>query len=469
MPLSTQIEDKSDIMATIKRENIGLLNDKIVVNVTKEDYLPSFEKALKSYGKKANIPGFRKGMVPSSLIKKMYGSSVLTDEVLKAVEKELTKYVVDEKLNIFAHPLPLPENDARNINIDNPADYVFSFEVGLKPDFKLPDLATATVTNYQVKVTDEMIENELGRLRLRHGKMEDPETVTSEDNVLNIKFIEVDESGNPIETGIQKDNSLLVKYFSPAVREQWMGKKAGDHLILQLATAFEDREREWVLQDLALPKDDPESINKTFKVELTKVGLVVKADMNEEFFNTAYPSKNIKTEEELKNVIKEEMEQHWKRQGRHMLQHEIYHFLIDKTEIEFPETFLKRWLKQENEQKKSTEQVEEEFPNFVNQLKWTLVSEKIYSENNLEVLPEDIRNFAKQQLAGYMGMNVLDEGQAWVNEYITRMMKDRKFVEDTYHRLQNDKVLEFAESKVQPVDKEISVEEFHHLQHQHQH
>src|SRR5437763_12547753 len=104
-------------------------------------------------------------MVPASVIKKMYGSSVLTDEVLKTVEKELTKYVVDEKLDIFAQPLPLPENDARSINAENPADYVFSFEVGLKPGFSLPDLSTATVNKYNVQVTDEMIHNEVNRLR----------------------------------------------------------------------------------------------------------------------------------------------------------------------------------------------------------------------------------------------------------------------------------------------------------------
>ena len=152
-----------------------------------------------------------------------------------------------------------------------------------------------------------------------------------------------------------------------------------------------------------------------------------------------------------------------------MLQHEIYHLLVDETKIEFPETFLKRWLKQGSEQQRSTEEVEQEYPHFVNQLKWTLISEKMFRENNLAVSQDDIKSFAKQQLAGYMGMNVLDESQAWVTEYLNRMMQDRKFVEDTHHRLQNDKVLQWAETKVQPVNKEISVEEFHHLQHKHQH
>src|SRR5215213_243627 len=172
-------------MATVTRENIGLLIDKITINVAREDYMASFEKALKTYGKQANIPGFRKGMVPPSLIKKMYGSSVLTDEVLRTVEKELTNYMTTEKLDIFAQPLPLPENDARQINIETPADYVFAFEIGLKPEFQLPDLANAHVHRYKVNVTDEMINDEVGRLQLRHGNMTEPETVTSEDSVLN--------------------------------------------------------------------------------------------------------------------------------------------------------------------------------------------------------------------------------------------------------------------------------------------
>src|SRR6202000_3483566 len=133
-------------MATVTRENIGLLTDKITVSISKGDYLPSFEKRLKQYGKQANIPGFRMGMAHSGLIKKMYGNSVFTDEVLKTVEKELTTYMTNEKLEIFAQPLPFPDNDARQIDISRPDDYSFAFEVGLKPDFQLVDLPQAKLT-----------------------------------------------------------------------------------------------------------------------------------------------------------------------------------------------------------------------------------------------------------------------------------------------------------------------------------
>jgi len=179
-------------MATITRENIGLLNDKITVKVAKEDYLASFEKSLKNYSKTANIPGFRKGMVPTGMIKKMHGPAVFTDEVLRTVEKELNGYMTAEKLEIFAQPLPLSENDARQIDMNNPAEYAFAFEVGLKPEFSVADLSTEKVTRYKVTVTEEMVDEEVSRLQLRHGKMTDPETTTGDDNVINVTFIESD-------------------------------------------------------------------------------------------------------------------------------------------------------------------------------------------------------------------------------------------------------------------------------------
>ena len=143
-------------MATVTKENIGLLHEKLTVKLEKKDYLPTFEKALKEYSKKANIPGFRKGMVPAGLIKKMYGSSLFTDEVLKSVDRELVGFLQNDKLDIFAQPLPL-ESDFKQLDVNNPADYTFEFEVGMKPDFNLPDLAKAKTTRYVITITEEMV------------------------------------------------------------------------------------------------------------------------------------------------------------------------------------------------------------------------------------------------------------------------------------------------------------------------
>src|ERR1043165_2209596 len=157
-------------MAKVTKENIGLLHEKLSVKLEKTDYLPAFEKALKEYSRKANIPGFRKGMVPSGLIKKMYGPSVFTDEVLRSVDRELIKYMEAANLNIFAQPLPM-ETDIRQLDMNNPADYSFHFEVGMKPEFNLPDIGKAKLIRYKVTITDEMIDSEVTRLQNRYGNM----------------------------------------------------------------------------------------------------------------------------------------------------------------------------------------------------------------------------------------------------------------------------------------------------------
>lgn len=453
-------------MATVTRENLGLLNDKIVVKVAKDDYFPSFEKALKSYSKQANIPGFRKGMVPVGMIKKMYGPSVFADEVLKSVEKGLGEYMNNEKLEIFAQPLPLPENDASQLNVNNPTDYAFAFEVGLKPDFKVTDLGKAKLTRYKVTVTDEMINDEINRLQIRNGKMTEPETVTGDDNVLNVTFTESDAEGNAVEGGIKKDNSILVKYFSESFRGNLMGKKKDDTLVIQLSKAFDEKEREWILKDLGLEAADAD---RFFILSITKVGLVEKAELNEEFFKTVYPNKEIATEADFRNAVKEEIEKYWDSQSRNQVFDQVYHELIDHTKIEFPESFLKRWMQTGGEKPKTAEQVEAEYPSFINSLKWTLIVDQLVKENNIEVKPEDIREFAKQQLFSYMGGNTLDMDQPWVNDYVDRMMKDKKFIEDSYHRKQTDKVFEWAETQINPTEKAISAEAFNKMQEEHHH
>ncbi|MEI9807620.1 MAG: trigger factor [Bacteroidota bacterium] len=466
-------------MATVTKENIGLLHEKLTVKLEKTDYLPSFEKALKDYSKKANIPGFRKGMVPSGLIKKMYGPSLFTDEVLRSVDRELVSYLQTDKLDIFAQPLPL-ETDIRQLDVNNPAEYVFHFEVGMKPEFQLSDLAKAKITGYKVTVTDEMINSEIARLQNRYGNMKDEDTVNSEENVLNVLFSEVDENAAEVPGGATKDNSLLVKYFKEDFRANLISKHVNDYVVVQLDKAFDEKELDFIVSDLGLDKNDKDAVKKHFKIQITKIGLLEKKELNEEFFTQLYPGGEVKTEADFRNKIKEEIEAYWKSQVRNQIHDQVFHQLVDHTEIKFPEDFLKKWLKTQgnatadNQQPepKSDEEVEKEFPSFINQLKWTLISDKIVQDNAIQVNPDEIRNFAKQQLFGYMGgmgAGAVAEDQPWVNDYIEKMMKDRKYIEDAYNRLQTQKIFEWSETQVKPKEKEISEEEFGKMVEEHQH
>ncbi len=453
-------------MATISRENTGKLTDKLTVTVSTSDYLPAFEQSLKKYAKTANIPGFRKGLVPTGMIKKMYGKSVFTEEVLRCVQKELNQYMQTEKLDIFGQPLPL-DSDARQLDMNNPADYVFAFEIGLKPPIDI-DPKKITVTKHKVNVTDTMINEEIEKLKIRHGKMTDPETVTSEENVLNVTFTETDEQGNAIEGGISKGNSLLVKYFTEDYRGDLMGKKNDETIVIQLSKAFDEKEREWITGDLGLSKDDTTSGDKFFEMKITKVGLIEKPEMNEEFFDQSFPGKNIKNEEDFRKEVKAGIQTQWDIQSKNQLGDQIYHQLVDHTHIDFPETFLKKWMQQGQEEPKTAEEAEKEYPSFENSLKWSLITNQLTEKYQLQVLPNEIKDYAKQQVMGYMGMQSMEDAP-WLDSYADSMLKDKKFIENTYYQLQTIKMFDKLEEEINVIENQVSVEELQALQHNHQH
>jgi len=454
-------------MATVTRENIGLLNDKLTVKITKEEYFPAFEKTLKTYSKQANIPGFRKGMVPAGMVKKMYGPGMFTEEVIRNIEKGLNDYLAAEKLEIFAQPLPLPNGDFKP-NMDSPADYSFDFEVGLKPAFEI-NLGNISAPYFRVKATAEMVNEEIERLQNRFGKMTEPETVSSDDNVLNLTFEEVDAAGNAVEGGLKKDNSLLVKYFSEAYRPKLQGLKKDDTLVIELNDAFEEKERSWVVSDLGY-KEASEAAGKSFKITITKVGLIEKRELNEEFFKEAVPGKEIKTETEFRSALEADIQAYWDKQSSNQIQHHLYHVLLEDVKMELPADFLKKWMATSGEQAKTPDQIEAEYPTFDTQLRWTLITDRIITENKLDVTPEELRENLKQQVLGYFGgMNLADGNVEWLDQYVETLLKDEQQVDSTYRKLVTEKVFNWAEQQVKKEEKAVSAEEFIKMNEEHQH
>lgn len=455
-------------MATIERENIGLLTDKITVKINKADYLPSFEKKLKEYSKTANIPGFRKGMVPPGLIKKMYGSGIFSEEVLKTVEKELYTYLNETKPDIFAQPLPL-DTQSLNMDINNPSDYDFGFEIGLKPSFELPALSKAPLTKHKVVVTDDMVDEEINRMQIKGGNMTEPEQIDNEENVLNVLFTECDAKGTPVEGGVSKENSVLLKYFTPAMQKDLMGKKAGDSMIFQLNKTFEGDKLDMMLQDLGFDKHDKDAAGKFFKLDIVKLGLIEKRALNEDFFNEVFPGKGIQTIDELKATLRAEIEQYWEGQSMNQLHDQLYHFLLDETKMEFPESFLKRWLQTGGDKPKTAEEAEKDFPGFSSQLKWTLISDKLIQDNKLDVNAEELREHMKAEVMRYFGNMNMGDDMGWLESYIDRMMKDEKQVDSTYRRLVTEKLFNWAASQTKPAEKTVTPDELVGMQHNHQH
>ena len=457
-------------MASVTKENIGNLHDKVVVKVSKEDYFPAFEKSVKDFSKKANIPGFRKGMVPAGMVKKMHGPALFYEEVIRSVEKELQQYLTEEKPEIFGQPLSM-ENSIESLDMKNPVDYEFSFELGYKPEITLDALKTAKPVRHEVTITKETVDEEIEKMVLKNGELKDIETVSGPEDVINVLFEESDAEGNVTEGGISKDNSILLKYFTEEFQQKLQGKKVDDSIVVQLNTAFSDKEREWIFADLELDMEDKEAGDKYFKMTISKIGSIQKKELNPEFFKLVFPSLDLQTEEEFRTALEAEIKKQWDAASRNQLHDQLYHTLID-TSIEFPESFLKRWLESGGEKTKTKEEVEAEFPNFINQLKWTLFSDKMITENNLEVSEEELRAGMKQELMrqfGQMDLGALGGDVSWIDSYIDQMMRDEKQVDSTYRRMITEKLFEWMETQVKPETKQISMEEFAALEHNHSH
>ena len=448
-------------MASVTKENIGNLHDKLVVKISKDDYLPSFEKSIKDFSKKANIPGFRKGMVPAGMVKKMYGASLYYDEVIKTVEKELNQYLTAEKPEIFAQPLPL-KADLGSLNMNSPDDYEFPFEIGYKPEVSLDFIKNLKPTLHKVAATSEMVNEEIEKMLAKSATLKEEEIVTSPENVLNVSFKPADGENNPPVENENPQDTITVKDFTPDYIDQILNKKTGDVIEIIPEKAFVGERAAEIISAFHLE----ESEGKKYKMTLEKISTPEKKELNEEFFKMVFPEKEIKTEEDFRKELENEIQKQWDNAGTAQLHDQFYHAMLE-VPIDLPETFLKNWIAKGGEKEKSLEEVEGQLPKFLDQLKYQLITDKIIKDNDLEVSENEIRENIVNQVMGYFGGMAPQGDLSWLDSYIDRMMKDDKQVESTYHKLITDKIFSWFETQVQPVEKKISADEFTQLQHHH--
>lgn len=458
-------------MATVARENLGTLHDKVTVKLTKEDYLPSFEKSLKQYAKTANVPGFRKGMVPAGMIRKMAGPAMFNEEVIRSAGRELETYMQNEKLAIFAQPMILPNETPVKLDINNPTDVEFAFEIGLKPDFEIPAIKNRTKLNaYKINVTDKMMDDEIERIKRRYGKVEDQDAVTSKDDVIYCTFEPCDADGNV--TGDKLEETALLEKMPAKLQDMLMGKKANDTMVIVPAEVCTTEELPKFLKDPL--KAGEEKGNHHYKLTLTKVGLLVPMEMGAELFAAVFPNDMVADETAFREKIKVELQREYDRIARERYHNEIFELLVHDTPITLPVPFLKRWMKEGGEKMRSAEEVEKEFSGFEHQLRWQLISDEVIRENGISVTRDEVKNDIKTRVLAYYGMDAEDEAP-WMNGYIDKVMQDEKMADETYRRLLTDKIFMTLEGKFDTEMKEVSEEEFfklpdaHAAHHQHHH
>ncbi|MES2701732.1 MAG: trigger factor [Bacteroidota bacterium] len=460
-------------MATVTRENIGTLHEKITVKLGKDDYMPSFEKTLKQHAKTANVPGFRKGMVPAGMVRKMYGQSIFNEEVVRSASKQLEDYMRGERLAIFAQPMILP-NEARGpLDMNKPEEVDFSFEVGLKPEFEITPLKNKDhLPKYKITVSDKMMEDELERIKRRYGKVESQETVNDKEDIIYATYEPADAAGNVTSDNKIEDTEVLEK-MPAKLKEMVMGKKAGDTLTFRPADVCTADELKVFLKDPL--KAGEEAAEQQYKLTITKVGLLIPQEIGQDLYAQVFPNVDVNSETDFKEKIKTELSREFDRITRERLHNEIYELLVHKTHMTLPVTFLKRWMREGGDKPKSSQEVEKEFGGFEHQLRWQLVSDKVIQEQRIEVSAEEVSKDIKTRVLAYFGLGPDDEDEApWMDSYMTKIMKDDKMVDETYRRLLFDKVFQYLEGQFTVEEKEIGEEEFFklgdaHAAHHHHH
>lgn len=441
----------------VVEEKIDDLNAVLRVQVSPEDYSESVNKTLSDYRKKANIPGFRPGKIPMSLIKKKYGKAVLAEELNKVINQSLYDFISTNNLNVLGNPLPKEDEEVKG-DFENPADFEFAYEIGLSPEF---DLAISNKNKFdylKVAIDDEMIDKEVENLGRRYGKLTPAEEVGEKDMILG-QFNELE--GDQIkEGGISNASTISMEFIEDKKTVKMLtGAKVGDEFTIdprQVSKGDSD-----MAAMLAIKAEEIEGLESMFKFKITEIKRMIPADVNQELFDKLFGEGNIKSEKEFRDRIKSDLESMFSNDSDRIFNQKVVDELVEKTKFELPEEFLKRWIVASSEKEVSAEEIDADFDNYKKSLKWQLIQNKIVKDNDIKVEPQEAMDYTKgllvRQFAQY-GMeapedSVLD-GQA------KNVLSNQEEANRIYDNLYAEKILDFFKSSVKLVEKELSYDKF---------
>ena len=442
----------------VSHQNIDDLNAVITVELAPEDYNPQVDKSIKEQAKKAKLPGFRPGLVPAGHIRRTYGKSILFDEVNRLVSDKINDYITEEKLEILGQPLP-KEDDAVDYQWDFNDTFTFRYEIGIAPAITSPFDAKSAFTAYQIKADEETLATRMKSLRRSYGKMTNPE-VSEEGDVLYALLTQVDAEGNAVEGGIVKTTSVRTDLVEDKkIKKALTGLKKDDQVTVDFAKAFKaaDAARLLELTEEQIADLSPSS----FTLEVKNVNRLEEADLNEDFFTKLFGAGVVNNEEEFRNKVREEVESMLVQNADQKLQNDLYTYGMDKVEAKFPEAFLKRWLKATNPEIKD-EELEEGFPDFLKNLKWTLIENNIIRANNLEVKYDEVLGLAKERLAAQFKLygqgQTLEDQQ--LHQYALQLLQDKEQANRLFEEVKALKVFDYLKGVVKLDTKEIEYNKF---------
>jgi trigger factor len=436
-------------------ENIDELNALLKVKVETTDYLPKVEATLNNYKKKAAIPGFRPGKAPSGVIKKMYGKAVLIEEVDRLLSDNIYKYLNENKLDILGHPMP---NKNVNVDWDNQQEFEFIYDLGLSPKFEVNLSKSDTFDYHTIKIDETLVERTMLETAKRYGKVEEVESVSSED-YLTCDIVEVDANSEIIAGGFFKSATVFLPRLAEAAKPLFIGKIKGDKVIANAQDLAIDAHS--LAQILKEDVKFAESFNAILQFTIKDIRTITAAEYNQELFDKVYGFGNVNSIEEFKQKIKEELANSYTNASDRRLYNTIVETLLTKINFDLPVEFLKRWIMSVNEKEISYEQVSAEFENYSKGLKWQLIENKIMQNHNLKVTAEELiaetKDLIKAQFGGVQALPMRDEELDKTAASILEKEEQRK---EIFEKLMGHKMMDLFKNTFTLNTKELASEEF---------
>jgi len=441
----------------ITQEKTGNLNAVVKIKIAPADYTGKVEKAIKDQAKKAQLPGFRKGMVPAAHIKKMYGKSILVEEVNNLLNDTLSNYIAEQKLEILGQPLPKMD-DEREFKWDNTDDFEFDYELGLAPAFDVNLSSKDKFTEYVIKADKETLESRIKNIRRSYGKMTNPE-VSADDDVLYAELTQVGADGTAVEGGITSTATIrLDQIKDKKILKSLIGLKKDDEVTIDIQKALEDAAV--IAKALNISEEEAAELKANFKLHVKNVNRLEESDLNQEFFDKLFGEGTVTDEAGFRAKITEEVEGMFKQDAERKLSNDIYEALLTKHNFELPDEFLRRWLKATNE-KLTDEELAEGYDDFAKNLKWTLIENKIIKDNSIEIKYEDVVQAAKAKLDAQFRMyspSPLPEDR--LAQYAVQFLQEKENANRVFEEVKALKTFEQIKSVVTLEQKDIDYDKF---------
>jgi len=445
----------------ITRENIDDLNAVLQIKIEKTDYEDKVENVLKDYRRKANIKGFRPGMVPMGLIKRMYGKAVLIDEINKVVSENIQKYLYDEKIDILGDPLP-KDNEQAKINFDTQEEFTFSFDLGLAPAIELRINKKNKINQYEIIIDEKMKKDYLENYTRRFGELRSSD-ITEEKDVIKGRIDALDKDGIVIMEGPSaEETSIAIDIIKDKkIKKQFIGKSRNDIIDFNLKKAFpNDTEIAGILHK---KKEEVAHIDGDFRFKINEISRFHPAEIGQELFDRIYGEGVVNSEEDFMSRLIDEISLNLKRESDFKLMMDIKTLATGKTEFNLPEDFLKRWLLKANENT-SGEQIETEFDSFRKDLKWQLIRNKVARDNEVKISEEELlkeaENITRYQFQQYGLFYASDEQ---ITNYAKETLKRDEEAKKIADKILEEKVILLMKDLVKLEEKSITVEEFNKL------